>query len=64
MKDEKDDTKIIKDSYSVDMDFSRVAEVMKEEIGRMTLEELQKLHESVPDRVKLQLLLDKSKTKK
>jgi hypothetical protein len=63
MKDEKDD-KIIKDGYSDEINLSQFGELMKEEIDRMTLEELKKLHKSVPDRIKLDLLLSKSKTKK
>jgi hypothetical protein len=63
MKDEKND-KIIKDGYSDEINLSQFGELMKEEIDRMTLEELKKLHKSVPDRIKLDLLLNKSKTKK
>jgi hypothetical protein len=63
MKDDKDD-KIIKDGYSDEINLSQFGELMKEEIDRMTLEELKELHKSVPDRIKLDLLLSKSKTKK
>jgi hypothetical protein len=64
MKDEKGDDKIIEDGYGDEINLSQFGELMKEEIDRMTLEELKKLHKSVPDRIKLNLLLNKSKTRK
>lgn len=60
----KNDNKIIKEGFSQSLNKADFVEAMKEEMELMTLDELKELHKSVPGKIKIELLLNKSKTKK